>query len=419
MNNSPDNSLDNSPENSLEDTPNEPVRQHEPGRQPTGSPELGGSRAPALAVVTGGGTAGHVLPALAVADALVARGVAAEQVFYVGCQRGIETTLVPTTPYRHEFYDVTGVQRSFTRRNLSVVPKMVAATRRATGLLRELHPRVVVSVGGYASMPAVFAARRLRIPIVVVSFDHRPGRASQLAARFAAASAVAFADSPLPRATLTGAPIRQRILDVDRRAQRRDARKVLGVPDERFLIAVMGGSQGSAALNSAIGDYVDAHRADGGLAIRHVVGDRFVDQAGPRLHDPEGLLYEPIGYEPDMAAVYAASDVLVGRGGASTVHEVAATGTPAILVPWPGAAEDHQTGNVKWLADSGGAILLPEGSIAQLGRTLDELRGDDDRRDSLGEQAFRLGSNTRSGALAELVLDIAGRGTSAERGQPG
>lgn len=383
-------------------------------RDPTDARASDGQRASALAVVTGGGTAGHVLPALAVADALVARGVAADRVFYVGCQRGIETSLLPATPYRHEFYDVTGVQRSLTRRNLTVLPKMIAATRRAVQLLRELRPSVVVSVGGYASMPAVFAARRLKIPIVVVSFDHRPGRASQLAARFATASAVAFADSPLPRATLTGAPIRQRILDVDRRVQRRDARAALGVPEDRFMVAVMGGSQGSAALNRAIDEYVEAHRDDAGLAVRHVVGDRFLERARPRAEEPGGAIYQPVGYEGDMAAVYAASDVLVGRGGASTVHEVAATGIPAILVPWPGAAEDHQTDNVRWLADAGGAILLPEPSIATLGDNLDALRADETRRRSLGEHAFALGSMLRSGALAGLVLDVANHGPSRD-----
>ena len=192
----------------------------------------------AFAVVTGGGTAGHVLPALAVADALVAAGHTADTIHYVGCTRGIETELLPATPYPHHFFDVVGFQRSLRRgrTNAEFGPKLLRARRAAVRLLRELQPRVIVSVGGYASMPAVLAARTLDIPVVVVSYDLRPGRASQVAARKAVASATAFPDSPLPRAELTGAPVRQAILAVDRSAAGRAAARVaLGLPDDRFV----------------------------------------------------------------------------------------------------------------------------------------------------------------------------------------
>ncbi len=228
-----------------------------------------------FAVVTGGGTSGHVLPALAVADALVAAGHEPSSIRYIGAQRGIETRLLPPTPYPHEFLDVVGFQRAVTGRNVAFAPKMVRSTTRATSLLKSWRPKVVVSVGGYASMPAVFAARRLGVPVVVVSYDRTPGRASRVAARRAAACAVAFEESPLPRAELTGAPVRQVILDVDRVAGRSSARRALGVPEDRFLIAVMGGSLGSGVLNGAIADYLAAHRDDGALAVRQVAGERF------------------------------------------------------------------------------------------------------------------------------------------------
>ena len=201
------------------------------------------TRGRTYAVVAGGGTSGHVLPALAVADALVAAGHDASTIRYVGAERGVETRLLPETPYPHTFLDVVGAQRRLTRANLGFVPKMLRSTRVATRLLREWRPQVVVSVGGYASMPAVFAARRLGVPVVVVSYDRTPGRASRMAARSAAACAVAFENSPLPRAELTGAPVRQVILDVDRSnyEQRRAARVVLGLDPECFVIAVMGG----------------------------------------------------------------------------------------------------------------------------------------------------------------------------------
>lgn len=370
-----------------------------------------------FAVVTGGGTSGHVLPALAVADALVAGGRSPDEIHYVGCERGIETRLLPDTPYGATFFDVVGFQRSFSKRNLGFVPKMWRARREAIGLLRQLRPSVVVSVGGYASMPAVFAAHRLDIPVVVVSYDLLPGRASQLSARRAAACAVAFEESPLPRATMTGAPVRQVILDLDRATRRADARAALGVDGDRFLVAIMGGSLGSGVLNRAITDYVADHRDDAGLAIRHVAGERWVDQID--VIEPTGdtgVIHQVVGYEDDMPGVYAAADLLVGRGGASTVHEVAVTGIPAVLVPWAGSAENHQEQNVAWLSDVGAAIMLREDEIGRLGSEIERLRHDEAARSALADAASKRGDVHRSGALAQLIESVAARagGTIAQ-----
>jgi undecaprenyldiphospho-muramoylpentapeptide beta-N-acetylglucosaminyltransferase len=362
-----------------------------------------------FAVVTGGGTAGHVLPALAVADALVAAGHEAVEIHYVGAQRGIETRLLKDTPYAATFLDVVGFQRRLTRANLGFVPKMIRAARQARQLLAEGNPAVVVSVGGYASMPAVLAAHRLGVPIVVVSYDTTPGRASRLQARWATAVAVAFPDSTLPRARLTGAPVRRAVLAVDRVRDRTAARAALGLPEDRFVVAVAGGSLGSGVLNDAVRRYVDDHLADTGLAVRHVVGERFLAGAMPATDGRDGILYDVIGYEDRMPLVYAAADLFVGRGGASTVSEVAATGIPAILVPWAASADDHQTGNVRWLADVGAAVLVPESSLAAgaLGTEIERLRADGPARAELGSAAHRMGEVHRSGRLAEVIEEVA------------
>jgi len=360
-----------------------------------------------FAVVTGGGTAGHVLSALSVAEALVVSGHETTEIHYVGAVRGIETQLLPETPFEHTFLDVVGFQRKLSRRNLAFVPKMWRSTWSAIALLRSLRPSVVVSVGGYASMPSVFAARRLRIPVVVVSFDRPPGLASRLSARSAAACAVAFEDTTLPNATVTGAPLRQAILAVDRTRDRSAARASLGLPDDRFVVAVMGGSQGSGVLNGVLATYLDDHRNDAALAVRQVAGERYVEQVTEVVPAGDGVIHQVVGYEPDMPAVYAAADLLIGRGGASTVHETAVTGTPAILVPWPGAAEDHQTGNVRWLSDVGGAVLLDEAEIDRLGAEIERLRHDEAARRDLSATAMAQAEANRSGALAALIERVA------------
>jgi UDP-N-acetylglucosamine--N-acetylmuramyl-(pentapeptide) pyrophosphoryl-undecaprenol N-acetylglucosamine transferase len=360
-----------------------------------------------FAIVTGGGSAGHVLPALAIAEALVDAGHEPAEIHYVGAQRGLETTLLPTTPFPHTFLDVIGLQRELNvtnvRRNAAFLPKLAAARRAAVRLLRELRPAVVVSVGGYASVPAVLAARRLGIPVVVVSYDRRPGRASTLTARIAAATAVAYDDSPLPRAVVTGAPLRRRILAADRSRDRDGARQRLGLPADRFVVAVTGGSLGSAALNTAVVAYVRRRADDGGLAVRQVVGDRFLATAPVVDGGDDGVLHQVVGYDERIEDLYTAADLLVGRGGASTVAETAVIGTPAILVPWSGAAEDHQTANVRWLADQGGAVLLPESELASLGDHIDRLRADDDARLRLGVRAAQAGDQHRRGSIVELV----------------
>lgn len=379
---------------------------------------LGGAGANrTFAVVTGGGTAGHVLPALAIAEALVDAGHDPSEIHYVGAERGIETRLLPPTPFGYTFLDVVGLQRELNRRNVrlnaTMVPKLTTATRRAMALLRRLQPQVVVSVGGYASLPAVLAARRLRVPIVVVSYDRRPGRSSALTARIAAASAVAYPDSPLPRAVVTGAPLRRRLLAVDRAGDRVEARRSLGLPEDRFVVAVTGGSQGSAALNTAVADVVAARSGDRTLAVRQIVGDRFLAAAGAGRDGVDGVLHQVVGYDDRIELVYAAADLLVARGGASTVAEVAVTGTPSVLVPWSLAAEDHQTLNVRWLSDQGGAILLAEGDLQQLGVVIDELRADPTRLAALGERAHDAGALHRGGAIVEVVERVAAGGAGA------
>lgn len=369
-------------------------------------------------VVTGGGTAGHVLPALAVAESLVAAGIPATEICYLGAQRGIEVDLVPPTGHRHLFLDVVGLQRglgwSQVIANLGFPGRLWRARRQAIRWFRSIRPRVVVSVGGYASLPAVLAARHLKIPIVVVSYDRFPGRSSSVTARWAAASAVAFPDSPLRHAVVTGAPIRRAVLDLDRDRDRDSARRDLGLPDDRFVIVVIGGSQGSAVLNRAILGYLDGHRSDDRLAVYHVVGSRFVadvehsvETLGLPSEGAGGPWYRAVGFESRMPELYAACDLLIGRAGASTVHEVAASGCPAILVPWAEAAEDHQAANAAWLGDVGAAIVVDESALGGLDEQIDRLRADRSALADLGQAAAGRGEIHRRGALADLITSVA------------
>lgn len=365
-----------------------------------------------LVVIAGGGTSGHVLPALAISEALIDQGVEESQIVYFGAVRGVETSIVPPTGLRHEFFDVVGFKREISWNalwnNLSFVPKMMRARRRSIRFVREHRPSVVVSVGGYASLPAVLAARRCGVPVVVVSYDRRPGRASQWAARRANRCAVAYPESTLARAEWTGAPVRRAIRDLDRPAGRDDARRRWNVPEESFLIGVVGGSLGSGVLNEAISTYAKSHSEDEHLAIRHVVGQRFYSEYASGVESrPNGLDYRVVAYEDDMTTMYSAIDLLIARGGAGTVAEVATVGVPAILVPWQGAADDHQRANVRWLSDAGAAVLLDENEVSsQLAPTIEALRHDPAARQTLEQRARAMGERNRSNRIAQLVLEV-------------
>ena len=363
----------------------------------------------AYAVVTGGGTSGHVLAALAVADALVARGHERDSIHYVGATRGVERRLLPPTGYDSTLLDVTGLQRSMSIRNLAFFPKLVASTWQARRLIRELSPQVIVNVGGYASFPATAAALLNRVPYVVVSYDRRPGLVSKLMARRAAACAVAFAGSTLPRAEITGAPVRQEVLSIDRHRDREAARSELGLPHNRFVFAVFGGSLGARRLNEVVAEIVERLAARRDVVIYHIVGERNMADAAPARDGSDGIMYRVVGYEDRMPKVYAAADLMMTRAGAATIAELATVGMPAIIVPWPGAAENHQVDNARELSDHHGAVLIDERDLTAE-RLIVELAGlitNPGDLAAMSSAASALGARHRGTALVDLIERVA------------
>ena len=359
-------------------------------------------------VITGGGTSGHVLPAIAIAEMLEERGIAAHDIHVIGTVRGIDGRLLGETEYPHTLLPVTGLKRSLSpsavAANVGMASRLAAARRRCTSLLRELRPDVVVSVGGYGSLAAMSAARRLGIRTVVVSYDSRPGLATRRQARHADTVTVADPTSPLDPATVTGAPVRRVIRQLDRGAERARSRQLLGLPAAGFVVGVVGGSLGSAVLNDAVVALAaDAPEDLGDVTWYHVTGPRFAEVEATRGGAGQRIA---VAYQYDMAALYAACDLMVTRAGASTIAELATVGVPAIVVPWAGAAENHQEHNARQLSTIGAAVLLPEAELSAA-RLVDEvraLRGDPGRLERMGLAARALGDTHRGSALADAIL---------------
>lgn len=361
-----------------------------------------------FAVVTGGGTSGHVIPAMAVIEALQDAGHGPGELAYVGSVRGVESSMVPATGVACAFLPISGLQRSFSprslARNVALPFRLFRSTLAARRLVRQWKPSVVVSVGGYASEPMARAAVSAGVPLVCVSYDFVPGLATRRQARTAAACAVAFEGSSLPRAVVTGAPVRRAARSMDTGRVREAVRARMGLAPGTVLVTVVGGSLGSAALNSAVPHLVESLAARGVQAhVHHVTGPRSVPAS---TNDSRGTVsITRAAVESDMPGVLAATDIFVSRAGASTIAEIAAIGVASILVPWPGAADNHQESNARWLSDDGAAVLMLEsGSLSSdLASAVLDLASDPVRRAALAGQANAKGAHNRGNGLVELV----------------
>ena len=313
---------------------------------------------PTWAIIAGGGTAGHLLPGLAVARTLVDRGHGADSIHFVGASRGIEATLVPEAGFGITLLPGRGVQRRLTLANVAAVWGIVRAVVQAVGLVRRRRPAVVLALGGFASVACSLAAVLWRVPLVVAEQNARAGAANRLVARFAAACAVPFAETDLPRAVVTGNPVRDEILAVGAARDRDAARRQLGLPTDRTVLVAFAGSLGSRRVNEAVYGAVERWDDRTDLAIHHVVGARDWD-ARPRL-EPGALHYQAVRYEDRMDLVLAAADLAVCRSGGTTVAELSVVGVPAVLVPLPIATRDHQTANAGPLVRAGGAVVVAD-----------------------------------------------------------
>ncbi|MGI9606799.1 MAG: undecaprenyldiphospho-muramoylpentapeptide beta-N-acetylglucosaminyltransferase [Acidimicrobiales bacterium] len=364
--------------------------------------------APTHALIVGGGTAGHVLPGIAIGQELVRRGHDANTIHFVGSERGVERGLVPDAGFDLTVLPGRGIQRRLTLDNVSATVGLVRAFVQAFRIVRTRRPNVVVALGGYASVPAGAWAVLFRVPIVVAEQNAVPGLANRLIARFAKSSAVSYERTGLPREVWTGNPVRPEILEVAERSadQRASARAQLGIDAEQTLVVVFGGSLGARRINDAVVAALPNFSSATDLTIRHIIGSR--DHAEVLALVPADLgelIYQPIEYEHHMAQVFAAADLVVCRAGATSCAELAVTGTPALLVPLPGAPGDHQTANARALEQVGGARLVPDSQFtAELFvRSLTELLDSPETLAEMGDRARSIARPDAASAVVDLV----------------
>jgi UDP-N-acetylglucosamine--N-acetylmuramyl-(pentapeptide) pyrophosphoryl-undecaprenol N-acetylglucosamine transferase len=347
-----------------------------------------------VCLIAAGGTAGHVLPALAVAEALRARG---GRVTFAGSPRRSEARLVPEAGFEFDAFEVSGFPRRPGPALVRALAQSGGAVRACGRILAARRPDVVLGGGGYVSGPMVLAAARRRIPTALLEADAQLGLANRLTAPFARRVFLSF---PIEgregeKYRVTGRPIPSR----SRRVERAPARSRFGLPADGPVLLVFGGSQGARTLNEFA---VDAFAADGPLVL-HLAGERDYPALRERVARPG---YRLLPFTDDFGAALGAADIALARAGGS-VWELAAAGLPAVLVPYPSATADHQTLNARHFAEGGGAVLVPESELSTVPALLRSLLEDAGKRREMEVAMLRLARPGAADEIAEELISLA------------
>lgn len=309
-------------------------------------------------VLAGGGTAGHTSPLIATAHRLREREPGVSLVA-IGTPKGLESRVVPAAGLDLELIDPVPLPRRLTPDLAKVPYRLRRAVNQARRILKHHRADVLVGFGGYVSMPAYFAARELRVPIVVHEQNAIPGLANKVATRLTDRVAVTFPGTPLRHARVIGMPLRSEITGLDREAAAPPARAEFGLEEGLPTVLVSGGSQGARSINTAIADAFPELIARG-IQVLHVLGPKnFREGMVPVVDEATGASYRPVAYVDAMEKAYAVADLRVGRSGAGTVMETIAVGLPSVLVPLP-HGNGEQARNADALVAAGGAIRLPD-----------------------------------------------------------
>ena len=340
-------------------------------------------------VLSGGGTAGHINPALALAETLEEQG---HEVFYAGTPQGVEARLVKEAGLPFQAFEASGFDRAHPLTLPKALRTIQKSTKRAKEWFGEIKPDVVVAFGGYVCIPVSRAAEALGIPLVIHEQNSVMGMANAYLSKGAARVALTYevageqvADKS--KIVVTGNPVRKSIFASTREA----GRAYLGIPEDALMLLVFGGSLGARHLNSAIASLKDRLLALDDLYIMHVTGPKELEtvEAALDLSEEERARYQVLGYQDHMGEAMAACDMVVSRAGATSLAEISARRIPALLVPFPYATADHQTTNAKAYVERGAALMIADADVEsdEFATLVFDLIGSEPLRDSMREAA--------------------------------
>jgi UDP-N-acetylglucosamine--N-acetylmuramyl-(pentapeptide) pyrophosphoryl-undecaprenol N-acetylglucosamine transferase len=355
-------------------------------------------------VIAGGGTGGHVFPAIAVAGELRSR-MRDVRVVFVGTTRGLESRAVPREGYEIRFIRSEGLVGMGPVRTLRSAFMIPLSLKDSFGILRELRPSAVIGVGGYSSGPVVFCARLMNIPTMIHEQNIMPGLTNRILGRMVDAVAVTYHEStgyfPAYKISVTGNPVRK---DIDRGSRERGLR-LFSLDDRRFTVFVFGGSRGAARINKAMAEalgYMD-HLKDR-IQILHQTGEQDYE-AVKRIYMTHGFRGTVIPFAHEMADAYAVADLVISRAGATTLAELTACGKAAVLVPYPYAAAQHQEINARKLVDMGAARMILDQEIngRRIAGIIERFLDNPDELREMETISRSLGNPGASAKIADIV----------------
>ena len=364
-------------------------------------------------IVSGGGTGGHIYPALTLIDAIKKKR-ADSKFLYVGTKKGLESDIVPKAKINFTALNLEGgLERRFTLENISRAANAIMSIKHASDIVKEFKPNVVVGTGGYVCGPILLAASLMKVPTLIQEQNAVAGVTNKILSRFVDRIAVGTHDAlknfPAEKTTYTGNPIRSEVLA----AKKSDGLKEFNFTDDKPIVLISGGSRGARSINNAMIDVLKSAAEKNSAQFLHVTGKGEFDSVTQKLSDAglnldtlENIKVVPYLY--NMPTAMAMADLAIFRAGATGLAELTARGVPSILIPYPYAAENHQEFNARSLVEAGAArmILNKDLTAEILSATLDELLSAPDELKRMSQASLSLGKPNAADEIAELILQL-------------
>ncbi len=361
-------------------------------------------------LLSGGGTAGHINPALAIADHIKSKNPDAEFLF-IGTPRGLESTLVPKAGYNIEYVSVQGLSKKLTLANIKSFCNLITAKSKCKKIIKSFCPDIVIGTGGYVCAPSVMAANSMNIPTIIHEQNVFPGKAINMLSRKSTVTAISFEDSrkylkDARNILFTGNPIRPEILTTSTS----EARKAMGVGDEK-LVLIFGGSLGADTINRVALEYISSLTENDRIKVIFATGERNYESVMKKAGEmkiPISPHADIVPYIHNMNEAMNAADIAVCRSGAITVSELSALAKPAVFVPSPNVTNNHQEHNARAISDRGGAITILEKdfNLSSLKSALDSVLFDDEAMKKMKHQSSLLGCVDALDIIYKKILEL-------------
>ena len=360
-------------------------------------------------IVSGGGTGGHIYPALTLIDAIKSKRPDAE-FLYVGTQKGLEADIVPKAGINFTALNLEGgLERHFTLANISRAANAIWSIKHASDIVHEFKPDVVVGTGGYVCGPILLAASLMKVPTLIQEQNAVAGVTNKILSKFVTKIAVGTRDAlknfPADKTVYTGNPIRSAVLD----AKKSDGLKEFGFTSDKPIVLISGGSRGARSINNAMIDVLKSAAQKNSAQFLHVTGKGEYNSVTEKLTDVlDAPNIKVVPYLYNMPTAMAMADLAIFRAGATGLAELTARGVPAILIPYPFAAENHQEFNARSLVEAGAAkmILNKDLTAEILSATINELLTSPDTLKKMSEASLSLGKPQAAAEIADLILEL-------------